>query len=233
MKQPNNQRTKLVFVWDFQNRGIDAYAIEEEWSYIHRYLKLRFPKACSNLCRRAYTSLHQRLAAQELERQGFEAFEGLFDADSQIISDVRIACQDQPSKTVFFLVTDDGNFSELLVKLKQAGVDTYVLGTDECSERLRNAVRNGGFVPWDAPFVITKCIQAIRELQGTPIGRAEFGNQCKSRLEEDEVYPDDVGFSRRNPYGSLLRWLEAEGIVETAKVRKKPDSVIIRLVGDR
>ena len=217
-------------MWDFQNHGIEASDIEEEWGYIRRYLNLRFPRARTNLHCRAYTSLHQRQAAHELARLGFEVFEGLFDADSQIINDAQVICLERPSRTIFVLVTDDGNFSEFLIGLKQSEVDAYVLGTDECSERLRRAVRNGGFVPWDAPFVITECIEVIRELKGKPISRAEFGSNCKSRLEEDEIYPDDVGFSRRNPYGSLLRWLEAQGIVEMTKVRGKSDSVVIRLV---
>lgn len=231
LKQSQGQRTQLLFVWDFQNHGLDASDIEEEWRYIHQYLKLRFPKACSNLRRWAYTALHQGQAARELKRLEFQVFEGWFDADSQIIKDVQAACQDRPSDTVLVLVTDDGNFSELLIELKQAGVDAYVLGTDECSERLRKPLGNGGIVPWDAPFVITECVEVIRELKGRPISKAEFGNCCKSRLEESEIYPDDVGYSKRNPYGSVLRWLEAQGIVTTAKVAGKPDSTIIRLLG--
>ena len=229
LKQLQGQRTQLLFVWDFQNHGLDASDIDEEWSYIHQYLKLRFPKARRNRRCWAYTALHQGQAARELERLGFQVFQGRFDADSQIIKDVQAACQNRPSKTVLVLVTDDGNFSEFLTELKQAGVDAYVLGTDECSERLRKPLGNGGVVPWDAPFVITQCVQVIRDLRGRPISKAEFGNKCKSRLEEDEIYPDDVGYSKRNPYGSVLRWLEAQGIITTAKVPGKPDSTIIRL----
>ena len=230
LKQPQDQRTRLLFVWDFQNHALDASDIEDEWHYIHEYLKLRFPKACSNLSRWAYTALHQGQAAGELKRLGFEVYQGFFDADSQIIKDVQTACQDQPSNTVLVLVTDDGNFSELVSGLKQAGVDTYVLGTEECSERLRKSLGSGGVVPWDAPFVITECVQVIRELKGKAIGKAEFGNRCKSRLEEAEVYPGDAGYSKRNPYGSVLRWLEAQGMVTTTKVPGKPDSMTIKLV---
>ena len=83
---------------------------------------------------------------------------------------------------------------------------------------------------WDAPFVITECVQVIRNLKGRAISKAEFGNRCKSRLEEAEVYPGDVGYSKRNPYGSVLRWLEAQGMVTTTKVPGKPDSMTIKLV---
>ncbi len=224
------QPTQLLFAWDFQNRGLDASDVEEEWPPMRKYLDLLFPKTRSSRRYLAYTSPHQYGAAQELEHQGFQVFTGFFDADAQLIRDVKAACQSRPSKTVVFLVTDDGNFGNLLLELKQMGVEAYVWGTDECSERLRKALGDGNFVHWDAPFVITECVEVIKELKGKPIGRAEFGNRCNDRLEESEVYPGDVGFSRRNPYGSALRWLEKQGIVTTAKVSGQPDSVTIRLL---
>ena len=88
----------------------------------------------------------------------------------------------------------------------------------------------GTFVPWDAPFVVSECVEVIKDLKGEPISRADFGNRCSARLEESEVYPGDVGFSRRNPYGSVLRWLEKQGVVTTTKVPRKPDWVTIRLL---
>ena len=59
--------------------------------------------------------------------------------------------------------------------------------------------------------------------------RRSSGNRCKIHLDEDGIYPDDVGFSRRNPYGSILRWLEVQGIVNMAKVPGKRDLISIRL----
>ena len=152
------------------------------------------------------------------------------DADPQIIKDVRAACKDRPSKIVLVLVTDDGDFGDLLLELKRMDVEAYLWGTDECSERLRKVVGDGRFVHWDAPFVIIECVEVVRELEGRPIRKADFGNRCKERLEEEAIYPGDVGFSKRNPYGTLLRWLEAQGIIETTKVSGDPESVTIKLL---
>ena len=230
MKQKQKHRTQLYFVWDFQNHGVDASDITEEWSYVQKYLKLRFPKASCRLNLWAYTSLHQMAATQELRRLGFRVSQSPFDLDSQIIQDVRAVCLDQAIRNVFILVTDDGSFTDLLVELTQAGVDAYVWGTDECSVRLQKALQDGNFVHWDAPFVITECVEVIKEIEGKSLNRAEFGNRCKIRLEEYALYPEDVGFSKRNPYGSVLRWLEAQGLIRATKAPRKPDSVTLELL---
>ena len=230
MTQSQNQRTQLLLVWDFQNHGLEASEVETEWQFLEAYFAIRFPKAYANLRKSAYATLNQYQATQELQRLGFRVSAGMFDADSQIVKDVQLACQSNPSETVLFLVTDDGNFSDLLVNLIRAGVEAYVLGTDECSERLRKSVGREGFVHWDAPYVVTECVEVIKELGGKPITKAEFGNRCRNHLNEDGIFPDEVGFSRRNPYGSVLRWLEVQGIVTIAKVPGKGDAISIRLV---
>ena len=230
LTRTQNQQTKLFFVWDFQNRGLDSSDIEDEMLYIQKYLDLRFPRTRSSRQFWAYTAPHQRAASQELKRDGFDVYESSFDADSQIIKDVLEACQTRPTKTVVILVTDDGNFSDMLLELKRAKVDTYVWGTDECSERLLKALGDERFILWDAPFVITECTEVIKDLNGKAIHKGEFGTLCKIRLDEYEIYPDDVGFSKRNPYGSVLRWLEAQGFIVTTAVSGKPDLVTITLL---
>ena len=230
LPQAQNQRTKLFFVWDFQNRGIEASNLEDEMLYMRKYLNLRFPRTRSSRQFSAYTGFNQSAARRVLESLGFDVFESFLDADSQIVKDVQKASQPQPSKTVVILVTNDGNFSNLLLELKRARVDAYVWGTDECSDRLRKTLADGRFVHWDAPFVITECVEVIKELKGAPISKGEFGSQCSQRLEESECYPDDVGFSKRNPYSSLLRWLEAQGFIVTTAVSGKPDLLTITLL---
>ena len=225
----SGDRTRAVVVWDFQNRSLDAHEVEEEWGYIRDYLHLRFPRTRFNLHCRAYTGLDHSRSSEELKRLGFEVFAGWFDADSQVVNDVNAACRIHPEKTVLVLVADDGDYVNLIRELKQRDVEVFVLGTDECSEPLRRAVGNGGYLPWDAPYVITRCVEVIREIAGCPITRAEFANQCEIRLDEAEVYPGDVGYSNRNPYGSVLRWLEAQGIVSTTRTRGKSNTITIKL----
>ena len=117
----------------------------------------------------------QSQAVQELQRIGFRVYQGLFDADLQIVNDIQAACQDRPDDTVLVLVTNDGDYTDLIAHLKRAGVGVYVLGTAECSERLRKSVGREGFIHWDAPFVVTECVEVIKEIDGVPISKAEFG----------------------------------------------------------
>ena len=230
LTRTQNQRTNLVFVWDFENRGFDASNIVEEYLYIRKYLDLCFPKTRSSRHLRAYRAPHLQGVRVELERLGFIVVENHFNTGSQIIEHVQEACQTRPTKTVVILVTDDGNFSDMLLELKRTKVDTYVWGSDECSERLRKALGDGRFVHWDAPFVVTECVEVIKELNGEAISKGEFGNRCKNRLDESAIYPDDVGFSRRNPYGILLQWLEAQGFIVITSVSGRPKLVTIKLL---
>ena len=230
LTQTQNQRTKLFFVWDFQNHAIPADEVQEEFSYVRKYLDLCFPKTRSSRRFLAYTGLGQFGAGQELEGLDFDVIESFIDADSQIIKDVQEACQTRPAKTVIILVTNDGNFSDMLLHLKRTKVDAYVWGSDECNERLRKALGDGRFVHWDAPFVVTECVEVIKELNGEAISKGEFGNRCKNRLDESAIYPDDVGFSRRNPYGILLQWLEAQGFIVITSVSGRPKLVTIKLL---
>ena len=230
LKQAQNQRTKLVFVWDFKDCAFDASDIEDEFLYIRKYLDLCFPKTRSSRQLLAYRPSHLYEVRAKLKQLGFVVVESYFYTDSEINRRVQEACQTQPAKTVAILGTDDGNFIDKLLELERKSVDAYVWGTDECNERLRKALGDGRFVHWDTPFVVTECVEVIKELNGEAISKSEFGNRCKDRLDESAIYPDDVGFSRRNPYGSLLRWLEAQVVAVTTPVSGKPDLVTIKLL---
>lgn len=230
LKKNQNHRTNLVFVWDFKNHEFDASDIKDEFLYIRKYLDLCFPETYSSRHLLAYRPSHLHEVRTELDRLGFVVVESYFDTGYEIIRPVQEAYQTQPAKTVVVLGTDDGNLSDMLIELKRTQVEAYVWGTDECNEHLRKAPGDGRFVHWDAPFVITECLEVIKELNEEAISKSEFGNRCKSRLDEYEIYPDDVGFSRRNPYGSVLRWLEAQGFIATTAVSGKPDLVRITLL---
>ncbi|MBI2166597.1 MAG: helix-turn-helix domain-containing protein [Chloroflexi bacterium] len=223
------QRTKLILAWDYQNRGLDASEVASEWSYMWKYIDLLHPGTKASRQLWAYTSPYQWNAADELKKLRFQVYDGAFDADSQLVQDVRAECQKKPNKTVFVLAADDGNYVELLRGLKEIGVDVYVWGTDQCNERLVKAVDPGHFIHWDGPFVVTECVDVVRGLNGRQITRAEFGSLCKSRLDEEGAYPYEVGFSAKNPYSSVLRWLDRQGIVEITEVTGKSDTVSIRL----
>jgi hypothetical protein len=113
--------------------------------------------------------------------------------------------------------------------LKRIGVDVYIWSeTDEISDRLKASVEDSNLIPWDKPYVVDQCIDVIKELKGKPVKKGTFGQTCRERLDENEIYPQDVGFSRRNPYGNFLTWLESQGIAEVKTV-KEPDLISIKM----
>ena len=230
LKQAQNQPINLVFVWDFQSRDFEASDIEDEFLYIREYFDLCFPNTHPSRHFLAYGPSPLLEVRAELRRLGFVVVESYSFINPEIIRHVQEACRTQSARSVVILGTDSGNLSDMLLELKRMNVDIYIFGTDKCDERLRKPLGDGRFVYWDGAFVVTECVEVIRELNGEAISKSEFGNRCKNRLDYSAIYPDDVGFSRRNPYGSLLRWLEAQGLVVTTPVSGKPDLVTIRLL---
>lgn len=229
--QPKKQRTKILLAWDFQNVGMDEEDVNEEWGYMNKYLNLFHPDSRAYRILRAYSSPNQRGATEILRSLKFDVREGYFDADSQLIRDSREECENGPEKWEFILLADDGDYEQMLKDMQSAGVVVYLWGSDHCSETLQNAVPQENFMNWNAPYVIETCMDVIRGLKGKPISRAHFGNLCKVALDSEECYPDEVGFSRRNPYGSLLRWLERRGVISVTEETGKSDAISIVVQG--
>jgi hypothetical protein len=134
-----------------------------------------------------------------------------------------------PQKTVYVLAANDGRYASLLKELQQAGVDVYLWATDDCNQQLIHAVGQDHFIPWHAPLVMMRCLEVIRKLKGEPIRLTEFGNKCQQKLDEDEVYPQDVGFRKSRPYGSLLTRLERMDIIQVTHLTGERDLVSIKL----
>jgi len=226
-KKVKDTRTRLLFAWDFQNLGMKAEYIKFEWEYMFRYLKLFHPSSLANRTYRAYISPNQRDAGEILSELKFEVQEGYFDADRQIINDSFEDCETNPQKWSFILLTDDGDYTQLFKDMQSMGIDTYIWGSDNCSERLIDIAGTGHFIHWDTPYVVMTCMDIIKRLNGKQITRSQFGQMCKDALDEEEIYPDEVGFSRKNPYGSLLRWLFVKGVVAVNEIGGKSDKISI------
>jgi hypothetical protein len=223
------RRTKLVLAWDFQSLGLEKTHVKHEWGYMQNYLDLLHPGTRDSRSLRAYTSPEQKMAGSELETESFEVYEGEFDADSQLIRDTSIEIEESPEKTVFVLVSDDGNYAGFLKELRTMDVDVYVWTTDGFSDRLRACVDGEHIIRWNAPYVIMTCMNVIRGLNGEPVNGQKFSELCRTELLDEECYPEDVGFSRRTPYRSLLRWLENHGIVEVSTANANSESISIKV----
>jgi transcriptional regulator with XRE-family HTH domain len=241
MTQASKQRTKLVLAWDFQNLALKVDEIGEEWEYMNRYLDLLFPATRANRVLRAYCSVPNGgvlpvfygpstpSVKGTFEALRFEVFEGYYDADSQLVKDSLRECSADPLKTIFILASKDGDYAEFLKELRRIGVDVYIWSEgDEISQTLESSIEDGNLILWDRPYLVVECVGAIRELKSKPVTRGTIGQYLRERLEEHEIYPQDVGFSRRNPYGSLLTWLESHGVLEVRTV-KEPDLISIKM----
>jgi transcriptional regulator with XRE-family HTH domain len=219
-------RTKLLVAWDFQNLALDAGGLEEEWGYVKEYLSLLHPGTRASTELKAYTSGIHTQAKQVLERLGFTVTGSFFNIDAQFIDDVEEALSKRPSRSVLYLIADDGDYSDLIRTQRQRGVDVYVLGTDQCSEQLKKALEADHFVHMDRPYVVVKSLEALTASKEKMVSTDAFGNICKRALDDAAVYPQDVGFSTKNPYGSLARWLEVRGLVKTSKQGKAQKAMI-------
>ena len=147
---------------------------------------------------------------------------GLFQSQPQTLD---------PNQSVYILISNDGDYTDFLKQLQQAGVEAFVWGTDYCSARLRDAVGEDHFIHWRRPYVTVKCIEVARELNGRSISKGEFGNMCKKALEEtgDEIFPEDAGFSPKRPYASALKYMELNGLVRVRDLNSANQvSIVVR-----
>ena len=236
-----SRRETLVFQWDFQNRGVDSRYIEEEWSYMEQYMGMLFPASDESL-RIAYTPglWGPQMNLREI---GFNVSSPFPNADTQIIREgrrifglsetngylyldssgtSRLEYDESfyPERSAYTLISNDGDYGDYLKELQQAGVETFVWGTEQCSRRLWSAVGEDHFIPWERPYVTVKCMEAARELNGLPVSRGEFGNVCKRLLDESgyEVFPEDADFSPKRPYAGVLRHMELNGLVRVREL---------------
>lgn len=133
------QRSRVIVMLDFQNLGVRAQNVVKLTDWTKSQIKNRFPAATSPLLK-AFVSPHQQSANDELERFGWRVWEDYNDLDEDIVSQSKADCGKDPNKTVLFLVTKDGDFSDLANHLKNKGVLVYVVGPQDTSQKLVQAV---------------------------------------------------------------------------------------------
>ena len=223
-----NNRTDLIILWEYPLNQIDWDAIEEDWQYLKDYAEIRFPNAAPGIRGTIYPNheggdgypdfelrdLTVQSPSQRLEMEGLKIERRMWSISDEFQNDARSVCSENPNNIILIIASNKTQRVPLVRELIDTDVDTYIMPTtDDCPEDLLDAVQSDHVIHWDEPFVVAACVKVIDALKREPITRSDFGNRCKDRLEEDGIYPQDVGFSRRNPYGSVLRWLEANGVV--------------------
>ena len=235
-------RTQLIMLWDYPTGKLHWKSIFEDWHYLQRYAGIRFPKVTSIdgiLYRRpsddtifddVYEPLDLSIGnpPERLAKEGLKIDHDWLGLSDAILEGARAASSDNPQSTIAIVASDNPDRVPLIQELIDANVDVYVMPvSDGCPGELLGMVEDDHVVRWNEPFVVSECVDVIDEVNGGPISRSDFGNRCKDRLDKAEVYPQDVGFSRRNPYGSVLRWLEANGVVRVVPAQGKGNRVRI------
>ena len=241
---------KIRFIdWDFQNLSLEAKYIRETADELNQYLNLLCGRP-QKLGQWAYAStrIGKRNWGGENSPQGKALQEAKFklmpcqvNADRQIIEDGRkifglphtsqsaAANKANPKEHAYILISNDGDYTEYLKEIRNAGAEAFVVGTDKCSEKLIKAVGQNHFIPINRPDVILECLKVIRKLKSQPIKKSEFGNLCRKSLANDgwDEFPDDTGFSLNRPYASALQHMVSMGIVTTTQVANDPNHIII------
>ncbi len=233
---------------------MDSQSVSGEWAYMEQYMALLFPSADESV-KIAYTSSYTP-AHTGLRDSGFRVSASWRDVDAQLIEEgrrlfgmadgygqVQLDASGQsylphdewfdPKWSAYTLISDDGDYAAYLKDLQRAGVETFVWGSDECSDRLRNAVGQDHFIPWERPYIAINCMEAVRQLNGRPVTKGEFGNLCKSVLDEtgDGIFPEDADFSPRRPYASVLKHMDLNGLVKVRDLGSGSNKVSIAAIG--
>lgn len=235
-------RNILVIQWDYQNMGLSPDDIDNLTSEIRDYVRIIFPRV-EDLKATAYMSSWNWDVREALRRKEFVIKSSSYNADRQLIQDGEVDFglssnsyrkSINPPEAVYVLISNDGDYADYLGRLKNAGVEVFVCGTTNCSERLIRGVGTDRFIPWQRPYAVIKCYEVASKLIGKSITKGLFGNQCRVALEEDGFDGDeykelleDTGFSLNRPFASALQHMSTMGILRVKPSDDDPNRVTL------
>lgn len=131
----------LVVSWDFETVGTSVMWVQFAHHLIMQELSQRF--AGSIPLFKAFAHPTQNEAAKELKNSEWRIFVDDSEVFQYIVDDAKSDCGHNPENTIFVLITNDGNFSELITELKSNGVQVYVISTQVFNNRLLDKVDPG------------------------------------------------------------------------------------------
>ena len=234
------RRETRIIDWDFQNLALKDEYIEETCGELNGYLNAMCGSP-SRLGQYAYVpawdghlwGVEHSPQGKELQKAGFKLFSCNVNADQKIIEDGKRVLGSpsnfRPEETAYILISDDGDYAEYLGGIQSWGYETFVFGTDECSQKLIKAVGKDHFIPLNRPYVVLACLKVVRDLKGRPTTKAEFGHLCRKAFSGDgwDEFPSDTGFGKKHPYARIRDYLESSGLVKVNKVGNDPNRITI------
>ena len=121
----NKNRDRLIVMWDFQSYSASALQIPHIDSSIR--WEIRRPlKIASLQLFKAFASPNQPDATNGLIELGWRVFEDDHDLDEEIFEQAKSDCGQDPSHTTLALISNDGDYVELIQDLSELGVDVYL-----------------------------------------------------------------------------------------------------------
>lgn len=239
MSKRKTRKTRIID-WDFQNLGLKAEYIGETCEELNGYLNTMYGSP-SNLGQYAYIptrlgypwGVEHSPQGKELHKAGFKLFSCDVDADQKIIEDGKRVFGNpsnfKPTESAYILISDDGDYAKYLNDARSLGIETFVFGTDECSQKLIKAVGQDHFIPLNRPYIVLACLNVVRNLKGRSTTKAEFGHLCRKALADDgwDEFPSDTGFGKKHPYARIRDYLESSGLIKVNKVGNDPNRITI------
>ncbi|MCY3542659.1 MAG: helix-turn-helix domain-containing protein [Chloroflexota bacterium] len=121
----NKNRDRLVVMWDFQNYSASALQVPHIDSSIRWEIRRPLKRASFQLFK-AFASPNQPDATNGLIELGWRVFEDDHDLDGEIVEQAKSDCGQDPSHTTLALISNDGDYVELIQDLSELGVDVYL-----------------------------------------------------------------------------------------------------------
>ena len=241
-----NKRGKdtLVIQWDYQNAAISHDDVGVFSSDLWDYMEMIFHSVV-RVRALAYVSQVSQDIDSALRRKEFKITHSFHNSDRELIGEGEAYLglspgsdrhSIDPSRAVYVLISNDGGYAEYLGRLKKEGVEVFVCGTTDCSERLIKAVGSDRFIPFQRPYFMRKCYLVACKLLDKPVTKGAFGNQCRVALEEKgwegksyQKLLKDTGFSLNRPFASALQHMSSMGILRVNTSETDPNQITLSI----
>ena len=160
-------RTRLVVVLDFQNLGVTARNITKMDDFIMEGVDRIAPQTDHEVFK-AFARSDQDAAVSELRKLKWRVKADKANMDSAIIQQAKSDCGHDPEKTVLVICSKDRDFASLIQEMRDWGVEVYLMGPHDVSQRLKEAVGHGRWVVWPQSFPVVVQIPTIADyISGT------------------------------------------------------------------
>ena len=101
---------------------------------------------------KAFARPDQDAAAGELKKLKWRVKADKGNMDPSIIQQAKSDCGHDPDNTVLVMCSKDGDFASLIQEMRDWGVDVYLFGPSDTSQKLKSAVAYGRHVQMPSRF---------------------------------------------------------------------------------